>query len=368
MKLSFAKRFTSAAVTTVFTVTTVMAVMPPPVHAAEEESYLYTDDGFAYIVNEEGTITIKGRDKTREDEYDKTKIVLPSMIDGKYVTEINTNYFGHSVYGSNSTVTEIVLPDHIEKINNWAFDDYKALDTLIIPATLKEAVRPFTYCKINKIIIEDGMETIPNELFWCTDYIGEIVIPDSVTAIGERSIASCNGLKEIHVPDSVKSIGYCAFDNNPDLEVLDLPDTLDYIGTCAFAENPKLTSVTVPDTWTFGEDQYAFFQYSGITEISFGPDRKIIPPSICSCCRKLETINWPSAPEKIMGGAFEQCESITDPKIPDSVEFIDSSAFKGCTGITNLDLPKNLKELCTDSFGAPVSDRGGHPRFRHFNQ
>ncbi|MBR4362714.1 MAG: leucine-rich repeat protein [Ruminococcus sp.] len=355
MKLSFAKRFTSAAVTTVFTVTTVMAVMPPPVHAAEEESYLYTDDGFAYIVNEEGTITIKGRDKSREDEYDKTKIVLPSKIDGKYVTEIDTNYFGHGTYSHNDVVTEIVLPDHIEKINNWAFNDYKTLDTLIIPKTLKEAVRPFTYCKINKIIIEDGMESIPNELFWCTDFIGEIVIPDSVTAIGERSIASCSGLKEIHVPDSVKSIGYCAFDNNPDLEVLDLPDTLDYIGTCAFAENPKLTSVTVPDTWTFGEDQYGFFQYSGITEISFGPDRKIIPPSICSCCRKLETINWPKAPEKIMNRAFEQCESITDPKIPDSVEFIDSYAFKGCTGITNLDLPKNLKELCSDSFNSLTS-------------
>ena len=123
MKQPFGKRLASAAVTTVFTVTTIMAVMPPPIHAADEDNFLYTDDGFAYIVNDEGTITLKGRDKSREDEYDKTKIILPSMIDGKYVTEIDTNYFGHSVYGSNSVVTEIVLPDHIEKINNWCFND-----------------------------------------------------------------------------------------------------------------------------------------------------------------------------------------------------------------------------------------------------
>lgn len=353
MKRSFAGRFTSIMLSAVFSVTTLTAFMPPFVHA--EEDYLYTEDGFAYVVNDEGTITIKGRDKTREDEYDKTKIVLPSKIDGKYVTEIDTNYFGHSTYSSNSEVTEIVLPDHIEKINNWAFDDYKALDTLIIPATLKEAVRPFTYCKINKVIIEDGMETIPTSLFSCTDYMGELVIPDSVTAIGDNAFDSITGLKEIHVPDSVKTIGYCAIANDPDLEVLDLPDTLDFIDTYAFFNNPKLTSVNIPDTWTFGEGKYGFFSRCGLKEITFGPNRTEIPPNICQYCESLETINWPDAPVKILSRAFEDCISLTDPKIPDSVEFIDSFAFKGCKGITNLDLPKNLKELCTDSFNGLTS-------------
>lgn len=351
MKLSFGKRFLSAAMSTVFSVTSVMMVMPPPIHAAEEESYLYTDDGFAYIVNDEGTITIKGRDKSREDEYDKTKIVLPSKIDGKYVTEIDTNYFGHSTYGSNSTVTEIVLPDHIEKINNWCFNDYKTLDTLVIPATLKEAVRPFTYCKINKVIIEDGMETIPKSLFSCTDYMGELVIPDSVTAIGDNAFDSITGLKEIHVPDSVKTIGYCAIANNPDLEVLDLPDTLDFIDTWAFTNNPKLVSIYVPDTWTFGEEKYGFFRGCGINEISFGPDRTEIPPNICQYCENLETINWPDAPVKIGSRAFEECYALKDPKIPDSVEIVDSYAFEYCTGIEKLDLPANLKELNARSFG-----------------
>ena len=350
MKLSFGKRLTSAMLSTVFSVTTLMTSMPQLVRA-EEEKYLYTDDGFAYIVNDEGTITIKGRDESRKDEYDKTKIVLPSKIDGKYVTEIDTGYFGHSVYSSNSEVTEIVLPDHIEKINNWAFDDYKTLDTLIIPKTLKKAERPFTYCKINKVIIEDGMETVPPWLFSSTDYMGELVIPDSVTAIGDHAFESISGLKEIHVPDSVRSIGCNSFAGNPDLEVLELPDVLDFIDSSAFAENPKLNSITVPDTWTFGEGKNGFFQKSGLKEITFGPDRKEIPQNFCQYCDKLETINWPDAPTLIGSRAFEDCISLTDPKIPDSVEVIDSYAFDGCKGITHLDLPANLKEMTTRSFG-----------------
>ncbi|MBR6070235.1 MAG: leucine-rich repeat protein [Ruminococcus sp.] len=355
MKRQFSKRLSTAAVTTVFTVTSVIAVMPPPVHAADdEESWLYTDEGFAYIVNGDGNITIKGFDEEKELPTDR--IVLPSTIDGKYVTEIDSSAFGHGVYSSNSTVTEIVLPDHIEKINNWCFNDYKALDTLVIPKTLKKAERPFTYCKINKVIIEDGMEKIPDWLFSSTDYMGEIVIPDSVTAIGDNAFEAITGLKEIHVPDSVKSIGRCAISDNPDLEVLDLPDVLDFVGSYAFEENPKLTSVTVPDTWTFSEDtEGGFFQRCGIKEITFGDRITEIPANICYSCENLETINWSSAPTKIGSRAFQYCKSLTDPKIPDSVELIESYAFADCTGITHLDLPTGLKDLGRQSFDSTTS-------------
>ena len=57
MKLSFAKRLASAMLSTVFSVTTLMTGMPQSIRA-EEEKYLYTDDGFAYIVNDEGSITL----------------------------------------------------------------------------------------------------------------------------------------------------------------------------------------------------------------------------------------------------------------------------------------------------------------------
>ncbi|MBR3421611.1 MAG: leucine-rich repeat protein [Ruminococcus sp.] len=66
-----------------------------------------------------------------------------------------------------------------------------------MPKTLKIAERPFTYCKINKVIIEDGMEKIPDWLFSSTDYMGEIVIPDSVTAIGDNAFEAITGLKEM---------------------------------------------------------------------------------------------------------------------------------------------------------------------------
>ena len=348
MERPLSKRLTTAAVTSVFTVTSLMTVLPAFVASAadEEDSYLHTDDGFAYIVNEGGTITIKGYDKTKS--TDETKIILPSTIDGKLVTEIDTNDFGHGVYSSNSTVTEIVLPDHIEKINNWAFNDYKALDTLIIPKTLKEAVRPFTYGKINKVIIEDGMETIPDALFSCTDYMGELVIPDSVTAIGANAFEAIGGITEITIPDSVRSIGKSAFRACPDLKTLNLPDQLDFIGGYAFEELKSLESFTIPEGWTFDAESGGFFQKSGLKEVTFAGSREVIPQGMFCYCDKLETVNWCEGVKEIQSRAFEET-AITDPKLPDSVEVISDMAFED-SKINHLDLPKNLKELGNRSF------------------
>lgn len=350
MRNDFMERLISGALSTVFTAVSALSAMPQIISAAadDKDNYLYTDDGFAYIVNEDDTITIKGRDSERE--YDNTKIVFPSTIDGKTVTRIDTNYFGHTMYGSNSTVTSIVLPDHIEYLSHWCFNDYKALDELFIPATLKEADRPFTYCEINKVIIEDGMEKVPNNLLDWTNRLDELIIPDSVTEIGENAFASCFGLKELHIPDSVRKIGTSAFYGDEDVEVLDLPDELDYIGRHAFSSMKALKSVHIPDTWIFDPEGYDFFYGCGLTEISFGSGVKVIPHGLCDHCVDLEKITWPDAPEEIGQEAFYCCEKITDPKIPDSVKIIGFQAFAYCTGIEHLDLPASLEDLARSSF------------------
>lgn len=349
MSMNLKKRLLSGVLSTVFTAFSAFPAFPQiTAAAADEEELLYTEDGFAYIVNDEGTITIRGREEGRE--YDKTKIVFPSTIDGKYVTEIRTNDFRHYEYGSNSTVTEIVLPSHLEKMNNWCFNDYRALDVLTIPATLKQAERPFTYSKINKVIIEDGMERVPDSLLSWTDYLGELVIPDSVTEIGNSSFANCAGLTEVHVPDSVRKIGIEAFYGNEQLEVLDIPEELDYIGRGAFMGLKALRSAYVPDTWNFDPEGRDFFRESGLTEITFGAGIKVIPESICSGCKDLVTINWPDAPEEIKYSAFYRCEKITDPKIPDSVKIIGKQAFENCTAIEHVDLPASLEDLSRYSF------------------
>lgn len=344
MSTNLHNRLISGFLGTMFAVVSAFSTLPQIAsEAAEEDNYLYTDDGFAYIVNEDDTVSIMGRDSERE--YDKTELIFPSTIDGKLVTRIGTRAFGGDLVGNNTAYEKVVLPDHIEYIEGWAFNGFKNLKELTIPATLKEASRPFTYSKIDKVIFEDGMEKIPDGMFSSTDQILEVVIPDSVSEIGNEAFNSCGKLKEVHIPDSVKRIGPGAFSNDVDLEVLDLPDELDYIGSYAFSGLKSLKSVTVPDTWTFDPEGRDSFSKSGLTEITFGPERTVIPQGMCNQCSDLETINWPDAPVTIERDAFVSCEKITDPKIPDSVKNIGYQAFCKCSGIEKLDLPASLESL-----------------------
>ncbi len=346
MKVSFSKRLTTVAVTSAFTVTSLMTVLPVFFAAsADDEKELLSNDKFSYYINDEGTVTIMGYAEGYTP--DAAKIVLPSKIDGKYVTEIGSRAF--SANSSNSVVTEIVLPDHIEKVCSWGFGFYKALDTIVVPATLKEADRLFTYCRINKVIIEDGMETVPDGFLNCTDYLGELVIPDSVTKIGKDSFSSIGGLTEVSVPDSVKSIGYAAFKNCGDLRTLELPDELGFIGSYAFSDLPALESFTVPEGWSFDPEGSGFFQNSGLKEITFAGSREIIPGGICHSCQQLETVNWPSELKTIMSRAFEQT-AIKDPKLPEGLETIEEYAFRS-SAVNNVELPKSLTYLGNRSFG-----------------
>lgn len=347
MELSRGKRITSAVLSSVFTVTSLMTVLPTFVAAAEEKKLLYTDDGFSYVVNDGGTVTIKGfNSETVTDNFKDRPLTFPSIIDGKTVTAIDSGKQFQYLY-----CTEINLPEKVETISDWAFANNYSTTEVTIPKTVTKAIRPFTYSKaLEKATFEDGITEIPESILSATD-VKAIVIPDSVTKINKSAFDSNGTLEEIHLSDNVKYIGYRGFYGCTALKVLDIPKELDYIGSYAFCEDHSLESVTVPTTWTFDPKGEQFFTGSGIKEITFEDGITEIPHEICYSCNSLETINIPDSVTSISSGAFYQCPSIKDPKLPDSIETIGDSAFRRCTGIEHLDLPKNLKTLENLAFG-----------------
>ena len=347
MELSRGKRITSAVLSSVFTVTSLMTVLPTFVAAAEEEKLLYTDDGFSYVVNDGGTVTIKGFNSETVTDYFKDRpLTFPSIIDGKTVTAIDSGKQFQYLY-----CTEINLPEKVETISDWAFANNYSTMEVTIPKTVTKAIRPFTYSKaLEKATFEDGITEIPESILDATD-VKVIVIPDSVTKINKSAFDGNGTLEEIHLSDNVKYIGYRGFYGCTALKVLDIPKELDYIGSYAFCEDHSLETITVPTTWTFDPEGQQFFTGSGIKEITFEDGITEIPHEICYSCNSLETINIPDSVTSIKSGAFYQCPSIKDPKLPDSIETIGDSAFRRCTGIEHLDLPKNLKTLENMAFG-----------------
>ena len=95
-------------------------------------------------------------------------------------------------YTKEKGVTEVVIPDSVTSIGDWAFENCRSLTSVTIPNSVTSI----------------GYGAFKN----CTG-LTSITIPDSITSIGERAFENCRHLTSITIPDSVTSIGDEAFHN-----------------------------------------------------------------------------------------------------------------------------------------------------------
>lgn len=142
---------------------------------------------------------------------------------------------------------------------------------------------------IKNVIIEEGVTSIGNGVFYYCTSLTSVTIGDNVTSIGDWAFYDCNSLTSVNIPDSVTSIGAGVFGECNSLTSVTIPGSVTRIGECAFAFCNSLTSVIVLD---------------GVTSI--GRD------------------------------VFYNCYGLTSITIPDSVTSIGAFAFEGCNSLTSV--------------------------------
>ena len=113
----------------------------------------------------------------------------------------NPLYYAHNIYLNGTLLTDLVIPNSITSIRNYAF-------------------------------------------FGCSS-LTSIEIPNSVTSIGHLAFDGCSSLTSVTIPNSVTSIGYSAFSGCNGLEsVISLPNTPPTVSSSSF---PNDVIVYVPN-------------------------------------------------------------------------------------------------------------------------
>ncbi len=98
--------------------------------------------------------------------------------------------FSCDLYLNDALLTELVVPEGVTAIGNYAFIKCASLKKITLPASLL---------------------TIGDYAFYGCDGIVEITIPEKVTAIGAEAFYDCNLLEKVTLPATLKSIGDRAF-------------------------------------------------------------------------------------------------------------------------------------------------------------
>lgn len=121
-------------------------------------------------------------------------------------------YNTSDLYLDEQLVTDLVLPNTVNKIKKCAFRGCSSIKTVIIPSSVDEiGGDAFKYCtNLTSLVIPNSVETIGDLAFdGCTN-LRSIKLPNSLNRIGVYAFRDCTNLSSITIPSSVLSIDYKA--------------------------------------------------------------------------------------------------------------------------------------------------------------
>ena len=180
-------------------------------------------------------------------------------------------FIGERAFMENNV--SLTLPNNLTYIGEYAFAYTNIVGTL----TLKNIVYGtgvFSHTNISKVILEEGIITIPGDMFRRTPKLEEVILPTTLEQIDNNAFESTPSLKNILFPDGLKVIGSSAFSHSG-LETLIFNHQIT-IESRAFQESLNLESIDFNHKEIVIEDE-AFRDTSSLENVRFNDLTTINP-------------------------------------------------------------------------------------------
>lgn len=309
--------------------------------------------------------------------------------------------YASELYIENNMVTEIVIPQDVTEIKDYAFNGYAGMTSLTIgnsvtsigvgafanctnmtSLTIGNSVTnigssAFGFCTgiSGQLILPNSVTNIGDNAFYnCSSITGSLIIPNSVTSINEQSFAYCSELTSVTIPNSVTRIESMSFYGCEGLTTIDFSNTITYIGSSAFTNtgwyNNQANGILYLNNWcmgykgdkpagvlniyanTIGIASNAFSSCNGLTGSLIIPNSVVnIGDDAFNWCNGLTSLTIGNSVVNVGDRAFYCCYNLTGSlTIPNSVINIGSQAFDNCNGFTSLVIGNSMNNIGTSAF------------------
>ena len=330
-----------------------------------EFTYIDTADGFRFMC-ENGEYTLiayYGAEET---------VTLPEEINGNSYTIRNlkgvqnvvlpdgmTSIANYAFSGCGS-LKSIEIPDGITSIGGYAFNFCSNLMSIKIPSSVMSIERyAFAYCNnLESVTFDENsrLTSIEDYAFFNCSSLTSIEIPSGVTSIGDRAFADCSSMTSVEILSEVISIASDAFSNcNKLSDFYIYADNKNYVAEGGVIYNiaktqiifvsDAVTDLVVPATVkNIGK---SFSGKANLCSVAFeqGSQLTSIEGNAFSGCSSLTNIKIPSGVTSIEYGAFFGCSNLTSIEIPDNVTSIGHNAFYGCSSLTGIEIPDSVTSI-----------------------
>lgn len=239
---------------------------------------------------------------------------------------------GNYAFSGCTSLTTINLPNNLEVIGNYAFNGCTNLTQLNLPQSIKS---------IGVGVFQNSMQAVPEE----------INLPNLETL--EGTFRGSTSIQRVISLGNITSIPTNGFNKCTSLTTVVFPENLNSLGNDVFYECSNLSGdINLPNLETIG---IRAFNGTGITSVSNLGRITSIPNgtssySAFSNCPNLESVNLPETLTSIGVASFLNCPSLRTINLNENIINIGYNAFNNCTSLTGeINLP-NLEELGYTAF------------------
>ena len=219
----------------------------------------------------------------------------------------NPLFYAKNLYLNGDLITDLVIPDNVTEIKDYAFDCCSSLTSVTIP---------------------NSVTSIGSSTFSGCSSLTSIVIPNSVTSIGSSTFSGCSSLTSIVIPNSVTSIGYSTFSGCSSLTSIVIPNSVTSIGDYAFYGCTSLKDLRIE-----GGDGILYLGYNSYD--SYGTGEGLFYDCPLETLYLGRNLNYET--EETDGySPFYKKSTLTSVTVGNSVTSIPTDAFSGCTSLKNL--------------------------------
>ena len=318
---------------------------------------------------------------------DNPIVTIPSTYKSLPVLTIGLDRKNEDRFAENENIKELIIPDGVTKIEDYAFESCINLTTVTIPTSVTD-MGHYTFSRCDKLsvatlpatlleyfpkknlttVVINGGTSIPayNGGFYNCKNLISVTIPDSVTSIGAGAFSGCESLTTIRLPSGITEISAFAFNECKNLTTITIPDSVTSIGEGAFSGCINLNNLTIPDNIK-EIGKYAFYDCKKLTSIRIPNEVSEIGYRAFGGCDNITSVTAPAfalssiskdslstvvitGGEELRPAAFKDCQKLTKVTLPDSIKSIGSGAFSGCTNLKSITLPQNLTAIENNAF------------------
>ena len=237
----------------------------------------------------------------------------------------NPLYHAENLYLNGEKVTNLVIPNGVTEIKNYALCGCSSLTSVTIP---------------------NSVTTIGKDAFYGCTGLTSITIPNSVTTIVEYAFYDCTGLTSITIPNSVTTIGYKAFKGCDIAKTIWLTNTppsgYSYAqGKINYVANNQYTSLGNVVVYPYLS---SLFEIDGIKYVPVSPAERTCDAIDCIYDTAIETINIGKTVlykniamnvKEVMPYTCYKNKNIRNLTISNDGS-VGDKAFYGCTGLNEI--------------------------------